>query len=279
MSRVIPLPGRSASVTDVAEVTRDYAVTEASDEATAISLFASYVSANSLEMIGGMILDQVDPKEDSQVDNLWTISATWRAFRLKEPTAAADSLAEASGEQDDWFDIGLSSEKIYKPIGAQVVHKKTADSGSLPSIALIGDQGDGKDPAGVELLVPEYTFGGTRWVKRSAWTESARNAIARLVGKTNSTAFAGWDIGEVLFAGFSGSRRGRDDVQLSFRFRVRENTTVSTDGFDDIDKLGWEYLWPRHKLYWDGTALQVTREIEHLVVATVFPSTSYSALE
>lgn len=280
MSRVFEQTGGRSAVINAEEVeniTRVYTAIGYTGEAAATAGILGYLSANSLLALGSLVLDELAPAEYSIKDNSWSCEATWRTFRLKTPTIASDTLAESVAE--DFFDIGLSSERIYLPLSAQTVYKKILDDGVAPTIHLIGDQGDGKPPAGAELLVPEITFGGTRYVKQSAWTGSSRNTIMRLIGKVNSTVFQDWDIGEVLCAGISGARRGSDDIQLNFRFRVRENTTVTVEGFDDIDKLGWEYIWPRHRLYFDGTSTEVTSEILYLVTAEVFPSTSFSAIE
>lgn len=280
MSRVFEQTGgRAANVTAerVEHITRLYTAIGYNSEATATTAVVDYLTANSLLTLGGQLLDELNPAEYSIKDDSWSIEATWRPFRTKSSTTAAETLAGA--EVEDFFDIGLSSERVYLPLSAQTVYKRILDDGVAPTIHLIGDQGDGKPPAGVELLVPEITFGGTRYVKQSAWTGSSRNTILRLIGKINSTPFGDWDIGEVLCAGISGARRGEDDIQLNFRFRVRENSTVTTEGFDDIDKLGWEYIWPRHRLHFDGTSTEVTSEILYLVTAEVFPSTSFTAIE
>lgn len=281
MSRVFENTGnRSALINaeEVDHVTRSYTALGYTDEESATTAIVGYFTSNSLLSIGSLVLDELAPTEFSIKDNSWTIEATWKTFRLKTPTVGSESLAASSADNEDFFDIGLATEKVFKPLTAQTVHKRTGPY-PIPDIALIGDQGDGKPPAGVDLLVPEITFGGKRYLKQSAWTGSSLNTIMRLIGKVNSTPFGDWDIGEVLCAGISGARRGKDDIELNFRFRVRENSTVVTDGFDDIDKLGWEYIWPRHRLTYDGGTTEVTSEIIHLVVATVFPSTSFTAIE
>lgn len=278
MSRVLEnTGGRSALVTaeQVDHITRSYTAIGYTGEEAATTAVLDYFTANSLLVIGSLVLDEISPEEHSIKDNSWLVSATWRPFRSKAETVATETLSEA----EDFFDIGLSSERIYMPLGVQQVYKRILDDGKPPKIHLIGDQGDGKPPAGVELLVPEITFGGTRYIKQSAWTGSSRNTILRLIGKVNSTPFSDWDVGEVLCAGISGSRRGQDDIQLNFRFRVRENVTVVTDGFPDIDKLGWEYIWPRHALKYDGNSYEITNEILYLVTAEVFPATSFTAIE
>ena len=94
-----------------------------------------------------------------------------------------------------------------------------------------------------------------------------------------STLEKSFDAGEVLCAGISGAGRGRDDIELQFSYRVRENKTISVEGFYDFDKLGWQYLWPRHYLKVQGTEKIVTQEIDYLVLADVYEEADFSVLE
>ena len=57
----------------------------------------------------------------------------------------------------------------------------------------------------------------------------------------------GFAAGEVLFLGASGSQRGEDDWEITFRFAASPNVTGLTIGdIEGIDKKGWEYLWVRY---------------------------------
>ena len=280
MSRVFEIGGeRSADASDSTVVDRKYAAIDYADEASAISAVYSYLTANSLDTIGGMVVDRISAKELSGIDTHWTCSVHWAPFRTREPTPSPAVGTTTWSEPEFNFEFSTASEKIFVPVGSQTVYQRTGASGSAPTIALIGDQGDGKPPAGVDLLTPTIAFAETRYIPQAAFGETARNDLLRLLGKVNSTTFRGWDIGEVLFVGCSGRARGRDDIEMNFRYQVRQNKTISVPGFASIDLLGWEYLWPRHKRVFDGTAVKTTMEIELLVVAQVYETTAFTDLE
>lgn len=63
----------------------------------------------------------------------------------------------------------------------------------------------------------------------------------------NNAPFKGFAPGEVLFMGASGSQRGQDDWEITFRFAASPNAVGLTVGdIVGIDKKGWEYLWVRY---------------------------------
>lgn len=278
MSRIFEISGkRGATVTDTASISRDYCCVGYSTEEAASTALATWLDTAGLTSIGGNLLSSMTPQEIDGQDGNWIVTVNWTTFRPKDPTPAEATLADSPPEFN--FEFNLASEKIYLPIGSQTVHKRTADTDPLPSIALIGDQGDGKAPSGVDLLIPTISQSETRFFKQSSLTESDRNTLLRLLGKVNTSTFRGWDAGEVLFAGVSGRARGRDDWELNFRYLIRENTSITVDGFDSIDKLGWEYVWPRYLREFDGTAVKTTSVIQFLVLAQVYETASFAALE
>jgi hypothetical protein len=269
--------GRGGSVSDIATAKRKFLAVGYADESSVATAFSTYVVDQGINTIGGVTAADFDMQELEGFDGIWDITCSWETFRPKEPTPASTSYAAAVPEFA--FSFALSSEKIVKPIGSQSVYKRTSDPGTTPSIQLIGDQGDGKPPAGVDLLVPEISFSEKRYLRWSYWTETTRNTFLRMIGKVSSTPFRSFDPGEVLCAGISGAGRGRDDIELQFSYRVRENKTISVSGFDDFDKLGWQYLWPRHYLKVQGTEKIVTQEIQYLCLADVYEEASFSVLE
>lgn len=269
--------GRGGGITDVATVKRKFLAVGYADEPTVASAFSAYIVDNGINTIGGVTASDIDMQELDGLDGIWELTCSWETFRPKEPTPASSSYSAAVPEFA--FSFALTSEKIVKPIGSQSVYKRTSDSGTTPSIQLIGDQGDGKPPAGVDLLVPEISFSEKRYLRWSYFTESVRNNFLRMIGKVCSTPFRSFDAGEVLCAGISGAGRGRDDIELQISYRVRENTTVSVSGFPSFDKLGWQYLWPRHVLKVQGTEKIVTQEIQYLCLADVYQEASFASLE
>ena len=68
-----------------------------------------------------------------------------------------------------------------------------------------------------------------------------------LTGKVNGATFKGFAVGEVLFLGASGSQRGNDDWEITFRFAASPNRWNLAVGYiSGIRKRGWEYLWVRY---------------------------------
>ncbi len=267
---------RGASVSDVASPDRQFIAVGYTSEPAVHSAFITYLSDQGLLNIGATIANAASYHELDGIDNVWEINCSWSTFREKEPTPASNDFASCVPEFG--FSFALSSEKIVQPVRPQTVITKPGPW-LVPDIALIGDQGDGKAPAGVDILVPEISFSEKRYLKASYWTESVRNNFLRMIGKVCNTPFRSFDAGEVLCAGISGAGRGRDDLELQFAYRVRENTTVEVDGFDPFDKLGWQYLWPRHFLKTQGAENIVTQEIQYLVLADVYYEADFSILE
>ena len=278
MSYIFEISGtRGGTLTDTGTAKRKFLAVGYADEPTVATAFSSYIVDEGLNTIGAVVANSVDFQELEGFDEIWECTCSWETYRDKQPTAASTSLAAAAPEFN--FSFSLTSEKVFVPAKAQTVYQRTGASGTAPTIALIGDQGDGKPPAGVDLLVPEISFGEKRYLRQSYWTESTRNYFLRLIGKVNTTPFRSFDPGEVLLAGISGAARGRDDIELQFAYRVRENITVTQYGFPSFDKLGWQYLWPRHYLKPQGTDLIVTQEIRYLVLADVYQEADFSGLE
>lgn len=277
MSRVFEIGGgRSGTVTDIGTRSRTFCAIDYDDEETACAAVYSYLTTASLVTIGSTSVSNMQGREIEGQDDRWIVTVDWASFRPKEPTAADNEFSPPEFN----FEYSLSPEKIYVPIGSQSIYKRTTDTSATPEIALIGDQGDGQPPEGVDLLLPTISQSETRFIKQSALSETDRNNLLRLLGKVNTTTFRGWDAGEVLFSGVSGRARGRDDWELNFRFLIRQNTTISVPGFTAIDKLGWEYLWPRYKLQRDDTnTLKRSQMIEYLILSQVYETTAFTSLE
>ena len=72
-----------------------------------------------------------------------------------------------------------------------------------------------------------------------------------LTGKVNSSSFKGFDAGEVLFLGASGTRRGtgsKDLWEITFKFAVSPNTKNLKVGDISVgSKKGWEYMWVKYQ--------------------------------
>lgn len=97
---------------------------------------------------------------------------------------------------------------------------------------------------GVNIFAPVCDFSFTCELPNATVTPSFLREIARAVGKTNSTEFAGFAIGEVLCRGARASKKGDERWQLSAEFAFSENITTpfTVGGITVTSKKGWEYL-------------------------------------
>ena len=99
----------------------------------------------------------------------------------------------------------------------------------------------------MDITVPVYQFSETHYLTNDQVTPSYKGTLFSLTGKVNTGAFKGFQPGEVLFLGASGSRRGTDpddDWEITFRFAASPNASgISVGSISGISKKGWEYLW------------------------------------
>ena len=109
---------------------------------------------------------------------------------------------------------------------------------------------DGENVNGVDVVQPVMNFSETHYFKPSRVTTSFKRTIARLTGTVNNDSFRGYDAGEVLFLGASGTRRGTSSKSL-WEITYRFSVSLTKEDFDvgDISisrKSGWDYLWVRY---------------------------------
>lgn len=113
----------------------------------------------------------------------------------------------------------------------------------------IGVDNDG-NINGVDITVPTLNFTETHILNHSKVNTRYKQKVAYLTGKVNNSRFRGFDAGEVLFLGATGSRTGteKDDPwEVTFRFAVSENSlNLNVGGIIVPKKRGWDYMWVRY---------------------------------
>jgi len=145
------------------------------------------------------------------------------------------------GESSFSFDTGGGTQHVTQSL--QTVSKYPVSAPNFEGA--IGVTHDSVD--GVDITVPVYNFSETHYLADSAVTETYKQTLFLLTGKVNSVAWRTFAAGEVLFLGASGSKRGEEDWEISYRFAASPNRTGLTVGsITGIDKRGWEYMWVRY---------------------------------
>jgi hypothetical protein len=138
------------------------------------------------------------------------------------------------------FETGGESKRITHSLQTvQTVRPSGTPANFKNAIGVNGDQVEGCD-----IIVPTFTFSETHVLPPSLVTGGYKLALFRCTGKVNQHSFRGFAAGEVLFLGASGSKRGDEDWEISYRFAASENVAgLAIGDITGINKKGWEYLW------------------------------------
>jgi hypothetical protein len=132
---------------------------------------------------------------------------------------------------------------------------------------------------GCDITVPVYNFSETHYFAAGYVTGSYKATLFALTGRTNNAAFKGFAEGEVLFLGASGSQRGDDSWEITFRFAASPNVTGLTIGsITGIAKKGWEYLWVQYEDAEDSGSKSVVKRPASVHVERVYDSGSLAGL-
>lgn len=200
-----------------------------------------------------------------------TISLTWEgsvqyAVKQKEPE---------TGESSFSFDTGGGTQHITQSI--ETVQKYAA-SGTAPDFH--GAIGATKDSVeGVDITMPVYNFSETHYFDPSVVTSAYKGLLFHKTGMYNNDSFKGFEPGEVLFLGASGSKRGKGDWEISFRFAASQNrSSIMVGSIGPISKKGWEYLWVRYEDAEDTAAKALIKKPVAAYVEKVYYGTDFTSL-
>lgn len=135
---------------------------------------------------------------------------------------------------------------------------------------------------GVDVVTPQLQWQESYDVPNSYVTSSWIRGVAGVTGTTNNGSFRGFEAGEVLFVGCSGSQewddqKGRGPWSLSFRFVASKNVTGEVIGdISGVAKKGHEYLWVRYEDAVDSNVL--LKKPKAVYVNKVYREADFSAL-
>jgi hypothetical protein len=116
------------------------------------------------------------------------------------------------------------------------------------AIGVIERQGT-TDIEGVDVVTPVFNFSEVHYIPNANVTPAYKQTLAELTGSDNLASFKGFDAGEVLFLGASGSMRTSDNVwEITFKFAAQKNRVDVKVGATMVFPTirGWDYLWIRY---------------------------------
>lgn len=249
---------RETSISEDSTVDLRYVIRGTDDDATANSALL----AASPVLYGGLVRQSAHTERIAE--DAWEGSVR---YGMLEPPETGDSSFS--------FDTGGGTQHV-----TQALATVGAYSASGPPPNFGGAIGVTKDSVeGVDITVPVYNFSETHYIDAVFVTGDYKAALFSLTGTVNNAPFRGFNAGEVLFMGASGSKRGQDDWEIAYRFAASPNVSGLVVGsITGINKRGWEYLWVRYVDTEDTDAKTLVKRPQAVYVEQVYPYGNFAGL-
>lgn len=202
---------------------------------------------------------------------LWEATARFSLTQQSSPPQTGESVFN--------FDTGGGTQHITQ--SKQTVNRYGAPGTTAPDFnGAIGVTGDGVE--GVDITVPVYQFSETHYLPDAQVTSGYKATLFGLTGKVNNGSWKGFNAGEVLFLGASGSRRGTSadaDWEITFRFAASPNASgIAVGPISGVSKKGWEYLWVRYADAEDAGSQAIVKRPVAAYVERVYDEGNFGAL-
>ena len=259
------LDSRKWTTGDNASVEMVYILTGTSDDVTAKNLIASSTASTYNGLVRQSI--QIEPEwvDTTRSDGQWV--ATVR-YGVRPPTEV--------GESSFSFDTSGGTQHVTQSLATS--HRYGAPGTTAPDFGgAVGVTHDNVE--GVDITVPVYSFSETHYLDAAVVTPAYKGTLFNLTGKVNNASFKGLAAGECLFLGASGSKRGADDWEITYRFAGSPNRTGLVVGpISGISKKGWEYMWVRYADSEDAAAKAIVKKPVAVYIERVYEEGNFAAL-
>ena len=223
---------------DVIEIEVPYLVFGYDDESDALKAAKDKAKAKS---ISGMALESVEVTERIG-------PTTWKVKAIYEVDEDGDG-DEATDEEDEessfTFDTGGGTKHLNQSYETDGIYPN--DALDFNGAIEVDNEGNVN---GVDVTMPVLNFTETHTMRGSQVTTNYKKILAGLTGSVNRSSFRGFESGEVLFLGASGTKRSKKAStpwEITFRFAVSPNEAGFSVGDIKVTrKYGWDYLWVRY---------------------------------
>lgn len=209
-------------------------------------------------------------------DNAWQVTISYAKDGAEDgtsPLKRARSFDTTGGTQHITQACSVGS-------GGTLDFEKRYPSSATNMSGAIGVDANGVN--GVDIVMPQLQWQEQYDVPNAYVTAAYVRGVAGITGTTNNASFRGFEAGEVLFLGCSGSQewddeKGKGPWSLSYRFVASKNVTDQTIGsITGIEKKGHEYLWVRYEDAVSGSSL--LKQPKAVYVSKVYKDSDFSLL-
>ena len=177
--------------------------------------------------------------------------------------------APETGESTFSFDTGGGTQHIKQALATVGSY---APSGQVPPDFRGAIGVTRSSVEGVDIQVPVYQFAETHYLPVEIVTPQYKALLFALTGSVCSAPFKGFQAGEVLFLGASGSLRGQADWEIGYKFAASPNVSNLTVGdITGIVKRGWDFLWVLYEEAEDESAKALVKRPRAVYVEQVYP--------
>ena len=221
---------------NVTEVEIPYLVFGVSDESAALA-----AARPKVKTVSGMSLESIEVVERVSGD-------TWKVKAIYEVDDDGEQPDDTGEEEDTTvfaFDTGGGTKHLNQSIKTDGKYPNTA-----PDFAGAIEVDNEGNVNGVDVTMPVLNFTETHTLAGSRVSTSYKKIIAGLTGTVNRSGFRGFERGEVLFLGASGTKRSKKSSapwEITYRFAVSPNQAgLQVGDIKVARKYGWDYLWVRY---------------------------------
>ncbi len=253
--------GRTETIGTRARAEIVYAVFGAADEIAVRALAISSIPA----AYQGIPLTNIMLDERLNAST-WKVRGIYEAPTQQQPSDTSGGAVS--------FDTGGGTQHITQSL--QTVNRY----GPSASAALGGAIGyDGQNVTGVDITVPVYQFSETHQLADAVISIGYRSVLFALTGSMNTAPFRGMNPGECLFLGASGSKRGTELWEITYKFAGSPNRSgLQIGDLGPITKRGWDYLWVQYGDDVDAAAQILIKKPVAVYVEQVYPAADFGAL-
>jgi len=221
---------------------------------------------------GDMTLEPVYVDESNADDCIWKATVPYGppGYSVPEPPETGDSSLS--------FEIGGGTQHVTQALAHVADYPaptKTAEN--YGGAICVTRDGDKLTVEGVDIPAMTFSFSESNYIADEDVTDEYVAALAHLAWHTNNATWRGFAIGEVLFQGASGSKRGAGDWEITFHFAAAPNKTGWTvGGVTGITKAAWDFLWFDYEP--DTGTKRYVKEAVAAHVERLYESGDFSAL-
>lgn len=239
-----------------------YIVKDAADE----SAVATAMDTGIPSTIDG--LNRSDLSIEERIDN-----TTWHVKAQFVPPSFSPLPTS-----DEVFTFNTTGGTLHTTQSIETVNRYSASGSPGDAPDFKGSIGfDGKNLAGVTINIPTYAFTEQHFFSDATVNNAFKETLRDITGTVNNASFKGFDAGEVLFLGVTGSKTGSGNWSITYSFASNKNrSNFSIGDIGGITAFGWEHVWVRYEDDKSGDSL--TKVPRAVYVEKVYETEDFSQL-